>query len=187
MIVDAAGEEFAAVGYRAATLSSIGDRVGLTKAALYHYVDGKDELLGALFAEAARHIINRATAATPTDAPPLERLAAFVRAHVEVAVTTPTGSVLRENLDAILTTASTRAARQRHEQAVAEILTEAIARGDARPLSVGTTTKLVFGALNTVPRWYEADRGQSLEQVIDEAVEFVLRAVTRPSPERTTQ
>ena len=177
LILDAAAEEFAAVGYDAATLARIGDRVGLTKAALYHYVDGKQQLLAALFSDAADEIAERAATAVGPDATPTERLAAFARAHVEVAVTSAGGQVLKENLDALLTTDATRAARRRHEELLAVIVRDGIASGDFRPVSVPATTKLLFGALNTVPRWFDADRDDPLEAVLDEAVRFVLHAV----------
>ena len=65
-ILDAAATEFAEAGYQAATLDRIGDRVGLTKASLYHYVQGKEQLLAALLDRVTADIAVQAT--VPADA-----------------------------------------------------------------------------------------------------------------------
>lgn len=44
-VLDAAAELFRAEGYDAATMQQLADRLGLHKSSLYHYVDGKEDLL----------------------------------------------------------------------------------------------------------------------------------------------
>ena len=44
-VLDAAAELFRAEGYDAATMQQLADRLGLHKSSIYHYVDGKEELL----------------------------------------------------------------------------------------------------------------------------------------------
>jgi AcrR family transcriptional regulator len=44
-ILTAAGEEFLEKGYEAATMDSIAKRAGLSKGALYHHFEGKDDIL----------------------------------------------------------------------------------------------------------------------------------------------
>jgi len=45
-ILEAAGEQFRTYGYRKTSLEEIAAAAGVGKATLYHYVDGKDQLLG---------------------------------------------------------------------------------------------------------------------------------------------
>ncbi len=44
-IVDTAAHVFAELGFRKATLDDIASRLGISRATLYHYVEGKEELL----------------------------------------------------------------------------------------------------------------------------------------------
>ncbi len=44
-VLDAAADLFRAEGYDAATMQQLADRLGLHKSSLYHYVDGKEDLL----------------------------------------------------------------------------------------------------------------------------------------------
>jgi AcrR family transcriptional regulator len=50
-VLQAALEVFAEVGFERATLQEVADRAGVTKGALYHYFDSKDELFLALMRE----------------------------------------------------------------------------------------------------------------------------------------
>jgi AcrR family transcriptional regulator len=93
LLLEAAAREFAEVGYERATLDAIGDRVGLSKASVYYYVkDGKPRLLADLVQRVVGEIEARARELAPEGAGPADRLRAFVRAHVEVANTTPQGA-----------------------------------------------------------------------------------------------
>lgn len=51
-VLDAAAELFRSEGYDAATMQQLADRLGLHKSSLYHYVDGKDDLLEKLTSSA---------------------------------------------------------------------------------------------------------------------------------------
>jgi AcrR family transcriptional regulator len=50
-VLQAALEVFAEVGFERATLQDVADRAGVTKGALYHYFDSKDELFLGLMSE----------------------------------------------------------------------------------------------------------------------------------------
>lgn len=51
-VLDAAAELFRSEGYDAATMQQLADRLGLHKSSLYHYVDGKEDLLEKLTSSA---------------------------------------------------------------------------------------------------------------------------------------
>lgn len=177
-ILAAAAEEFARVGYDAATLDRIGDRVGLSKASLYHYVRNKEALLVDLLAEVTDRIAELAVVGEPATAS--DRLRAFVRAHVQVSALTREGKVLTENLDALMSrSASTELAeqRRRNERLVTDIIEDGIRNGEFRPVNPRPTVKLLFGALNGVPRWYDPGRSPSMEELLEDTVDLVLHAL----------
>ena len=180
-ILDAAATEFAEAGYQAATLDRIGDRVGLTKASLYHYVQGKEQLLAALLDRVTADIAVQAT--VPADADPQTRLRRFVRAHVRVATTAPEGMVLAENIAMLMArTAPDELAtiRQRHEDLLADIIRDGVADGAFRAMQVRPAVKLLFGALNSIPRWFDPTGPLDLDQLSDQVVDLLLSGLTRP-------
>lgn len=174
-ILDAAAAEFAERGYGGATLTRIGDRVGLSKPSVYHYVASKEALLADLLEQVTDRIAEAAV--VPASASATERLRAFVRAHVTVSTESPKAAVLGENLDVLMARAAdTRLAqvRARHEQRLADILAAGVATGEFDVVAVTPAVKLLFGALNSIPRWYDPGGRRSLEELCDQVVDMVL-------------
>jgi AcrR family transcriptional regulator len=164
-ILEAAAAEFAEHGYGGATLTRIGDRVGLSKQAL----------LADLLEQVTDRIAE--AAAVPTSATATERLRAFVRAHVTVSTESPKAAVLGENLDVLMARAATSRlaqVRDHHEQRLAEILTAGVTSGEFQVVAVTPAVKLLFGALNSIPRWYDPDGRRSLDELCDQVVDMVL-------------
>ena len=79
-ILDAAAAQLAESGLAATTLDRVGERVGLSKGALYYYVDSRDALMALLLDRLLAGIRTEADAAVAADAGPLTRLRAFCRA-----------------------------------------------------------------------------------------------------------
>jgi TetR/AcrR family transcriptional regulator, cholesterol catabolism regulator len=175
LILDAAAAEFAEVGYERATLERIGDRVGLSKASVYYYVqDGKPQLLVDLVARVVDEVEARVAAQTTDDTSPVARLHAFVTAHVEVANTTPEGRLLSENLDELMSSDSAAEPRHRYERLLTAIIDDGIAAGQFQDLPRRPVVKLILGALNPVRLWHDPAGAISLEDVIDIALSLLL-------------
>lgn len=79
-LIDAAGEVFAQHGFERATIKEITDRAGASVAAVNYHFSDKQEL----YDQVVQHIheqgcpVFRALSDTPADAPPADRLRAFV-------------------------------------------------------------------------------------------------------------
>lgn len=89
--VEAATHLFAAQGYAAVTMRSLGAALGVSAMAIYRYIANKDELFVLVRAEAFRRFADTlvvALAAAPPD-DPVERLFALKRAYVAFAVAQP--------------------------------------------------------------------------------------------------
>ncbi len=176
-ILNAAAEEFASAGFERATLGGIGERVGLSKASLYYYVDGKEDLLVELLDRVTRLIEQKALERTPKAGGPRERLRAFVSAHMEVAAGTLEGRLLAENLDTILTEEAAAKVRRRHELTVTAILADGVEAGVFAGLPTRAATKLIFGALNSVPRWFDPDGPMDLAELADMTGNLLLNGI----------
>lgn len=185
-ILDAAARSFAAEGYERVTLEEIGAEVGLSATSLYHYVDGKEDILAQLLGEAVDAIGRQVEEGRTRSDDPRGEFCRFVRAHLCVAATTPAGRVLTEHQDMLLRdTASDglREARRRHAEHLEAVIGEGIDRGVFRPANAKTVVRLVLGALNGVARWYSlaAERGDSaVDAVADELVELLLAGIGSP-------
>ncbi|MEX1092013.1 MAG: TetR/AcrR family transcriptional regulator [Acidimicrobiia bacterium] len=178
-ILEVAADEFSAVGYARATLEGIGARVGLSKAGLYYYVDGKEDLFAQLLERAVEEVSERAGRVTGPESSPVERLRAFVAAHIEVAVTTSAGRLLAERVDLASATGRVREVWEGHRAALVRILEGGIASGELRPVSSHVTAALLFGSLNSIPRWFDPKGGASLGELVDQTVGLILSGIRK--------
>ncbi len=179
-ILEAAAAEFAETGYQRATLDRIGGRVGLTKASLYYYVAGKEQLLAQLLEQLVADIERRAAELAGPDASPAARLHAFATAHLVTGATRPAGKILAENLTALMASPAAADLLRRHEASVAAIIQDGIATGCFRPVPVAPMVKLLLGALNAVPRWFDPDGQLPLKDLTSLAVDTFLSGIMRP-------
>ncbi len=180
-ILTAAAEEFASAGFERATLGGIGERVGLSKASLYYYVDGKEDLLVQLLDRVTRLIEEKALERTREGGEPRERFRAFVSAHMEIAAGTLEGRLLAENLDTILTEEAAAKVRRRHELTVTAILADGVEAGVFTDVPTRAATKLIFGALNSVPRWFDPDGPMDLAELADMTTSMVFHGLQERS------
>lgn len=176
-ILEVAADEFSAQGYERATSDRIGARIGLSKAALYYYVDGKEDLFGQLLERAVAEVSERAGGMSGPEASAVERLRAFVTAHIEVAATTSAGRLLAERVDLAAATGGVREVWEGHRAVLVRILEERIASGEFRPASPHVTAALMFGSLNSIPRWFDPEGEVSLGELVDQTVDLILSGI----------
>lgn len=176
-ILEVAADEFSAVGYQRATLEGIGARIGLSKAALYYYVDGKEDLFAQLLERAVAEVAERAGRMAGPEASVTERLRAFVTAHIEVAATTSAGRLLAESVDLAAATGHVRDVWEGHRAVLVGILEEGIASGELRPLPSHVAAALLFGSLNSIPRWFDPEGELVLDELTDQAVDLILSGI----------
>lgn len=175
-IVEAAAQVFAEVGIAAATLDQIGDRLGLSKASLYYYIEGKDQLITAVLKVVLDDGNARAAKLIDPASGPLEQLKMRAQAHVESAMLTPAGRVIISNLDIVVSVKAAAILMRRHERPAQVLFQQARDQGLIRDINVTTAVKLLYGALNNIPRWYRPKHG-SLEDVLDQTWNIFTRGI----------
>lgn len=167
-----AARTFTERGYDGTSMEDLAKRLGITKSAIYHHVDGKEELLR-LATDRALDGLSTATAeASALNAPAIERLEHVVRRSVEVLVDElPFVTLLlrvRGN-----TPVERRAIARRREldHAIAALVAEAERDGDIRPdVDPAITSRLLFGMVNSVVEWYRPARGGASGKELADAV-----------------
>jgi len=180
-ILDAAAEVFAEMGYEHATLEAIGEAVGLSKASLYYYTAGKEELLASLIEAVIRQIEQSVEAELTADSSASDRLRALVRAHLRAVCLSAAGRVLAHHLASVPSSDKSRGARRRYERRWEKALEQGVAEGAFRQINVPVVVRLVLGAINSASYWQSAVKSGDFEQIAEEAFAVLLDGIRRRS------
>ncbi|NEK84952.1 TetR/AcrR family transcriptional regulator [Blastococcus saxobsidens] len=164
-----AAELFIERGYEAASMEELAGRLGVTKAAIYHHVAGKGELLRLALERAMDGLFAVTAEPGATTGRAIGRLEHVVRGSVRVlAAELPAVTLLlrvRGNTDV------ERAALQRRrdfDRLVAGLVREAVAQGDVRAdVDPAVVARLLFGAVNSLTEWYRPGGVLSPEELAD--------------------
>lgn len=174
LIIAAAEAELRESGLSGITLTAVGDRVGLSKGALYYYVDSRDSLLALVLGDALGAIRAEASAEAGTDAAPLDQLRAFARAHVRCSVTRPAGPLIASSVSELSAHEPTAELLREHTRTLSAIVKCGIESGDLRDLHPVVATSAFFGTLNSLSRTYDPNGALELDEIIDVALDLLL-------------
>jgi len=171
-LLAAAAELFGERGYEAASMEELAGRLGVTKAAIYHHVPSKVELLRRTVDRALDGLFAVTGETGATSGRAVDRLEHVVRGSVRVlAAELPAVTLLlrlRGNSDV------ERAALQRRrdfDRLVADLVLAAVAEGDVRPdVDPGIAARLLFGTVNSLTEWYRPGGELSPDELADAVV-----------------
>jgi AcrR family transcriptional regulator len=180
-IIAAAVTLFAEQGFDATAVQQIVDRAEVTKGALYHYFDSKDDLLFEIYHSligVQNADLDAITARGLGAADTLrEILVAVVRTTVDRVAEAAVFFREAHKLDADRA-ASYRADRRRYHEGVLAVVERGQADGEFNPdLPADTAVQVAMGVVNQLPVWYRPDGPKSAEQLGAEIAEFVLAAL----------
>lgn len=156
-VVATAAKLFAERGYDGTSMSELTAATGLAAGGLYHYIEGKDDLLIAICDELLEPLLERAREIVAAEAPPVSQLRELVEAWVAHVV---------EHRHHMLVFTQERQAierqpRWRHvraqRKAFEKILDEILARGEAGGSMTFADRHLsllaLLGMVNYTPQW----------------------------------
>ena len=174
---------FAEQGYANTSFQDIADSMGISRPALYHYVNNKEELL----AELVRDVLERVVqilerAAARTDLDEEQRLESALREIVANNARNTTRFRLLDRSEPDLPADIAemhRAARRRVLSLLTQLVTDAQEAGRLRPLPARTVALGMLGAANWVAWWYRHDVDGDAGSVADVLVEMMMRGVRR--------
>lgn len=163
-------------GYDATSVADLAARLGLTKSALYHHFDSKEQLLSLALDEALsglEGVLDEPEARSGTAA---ERLGAVLRGAVRVLVDhLPSVTLLlrvRGNSDVERAALERRRAFDHRVTAlVAEAQREGLVRDD---IDGPVATRLIFGMVNSIVEWYRPGGSVDRERLAHDVVTVVL-------------
>lgn len=156
-VVASAAKLFAERGYDATSMSELTAATGLAAGGLYHYIEGKDDLLIAICDELLEPLLEQAREIVAAEAPPVSQLRELVVAWVaHVVAHRHHMLVFTQERQAI-----ERQKRWRHvrsqRKAFEKILDEVLARGEADGSMTFADRRLsllaLLGMVNYTPQW----------------------------------
>lgn len=156
-VIGTAAKLFAERGYDGTSIGDLTDATGLAAGGLYHYIEGKDELLIAICDELLEPLLGRAREIVAAEAPPVEQLRELLAAWVDHVVTHRHHMlVFTQERQAIERQARWRRVRSQR-QAFEQILDEVLARGEADGSMTFADRRLsllaLLGMVNYTPQW----------------------------------
>lgn len=163
-------------GYDATSVADVAARLGLTKSALYHHFDSKEQLLALALDEALGGLEGVLELPAARSGSASERLAAVLHGAVEVLVDRlPYVTLLlrvRGNSEVERAALERRRAFDHRVTAlVEEAQREGLVRDD---LDGAVATRLVFGMVNSIVEWYRPGGPVDAERLAHDVVAVAL-------------
>ena len=184
-ILDAAAIVFSEMGYKAASMQAIAERVGIRPPSIYSHFQSKKQILYTVVEEATTNLLSTCEKSVKQSPPsPGEQLIAFVKAHVYVELDRlEVMSVMDNNL---FRGASINHALDKRQEKILvniqrnimELLRRILEDGqkagvmDFKDLDV--TTFAILGIIEHIPYWYRPDGRLSADELVQEVAELTL-------------
>lgn len=174
-LTDVALAVFAQRGFDGASMDDVARAAGITKAAIYHHVSGKEALLDRGLRRALEALFAVLEEPGATKGRPIERLRYIVRRVAELAVAVlPELTVLVRVRGNSETERNAIERRRTFDRRVAAIVREAQAAGEFdSSLDAAVVARLMFGMCNSLVEWYRP-KGRFTAADISGAVERVI-------------
>lgn len=171
-IVLVAATTFTERGYDGTSMEDVARKLGVTKAAIYHHVSGKDELLRRATSRALDGLGAVVASAAEQPGRAIERLEFVVRSSVELLIDElPFVTLLLRVRGNTLVERQAIARRREIDHALTELVNQAVTDGDVRPdLDPALISRLLFGLVNSLVEWYRPTRGGASRAQLADAV-----------------
>ncbi len=171
-LTDIAVEVFRDRGYDAASMEHLAKAAGLSKAAFYHHIGGKEDLLSRGFDRALSALFAMLDEPLAVDGPALDRLRHIIRRVVELE-----HELLAEVTVLLRTRGNSpteRAAldrRRKFDRRVADVIALGQAEGSIRPeIDPHLAARLVIGTATSVVEWYKPGGRLGARQLADHII-----------------
>ncbi len=196
-ILDAAADIFYRKGYADTSVQDVADAVGILKGSLYYYIDSKEDLLFQMLLEVHEDAKGIVTETAALDLPPLDRLRAYIKRHVEYNARNLAKIAVYYHDFMLLTPERRREIadqRRYYETFVISLITEAQEHGDVEPsVNPQLLAYAIFGTVNWLYTWYRAGRSVAPEYLGDLYAEMLVGGITAkglpstPAPVKPTR
>jgi AcrR family transcriptional regulator len=170
-------------GYDATSINDIANALGMTKAGLYHYINGKKELLFDIMNFGLDELDEEVVTPAGSVTDPSAKLRFIIDSHARL-VTRGQGAItiLVDEITA-LTPAQNRIITRRKREyfdRLRNVLDELKAEGKLQDVDTTAATFSLLGMINWLSRWFRQDGTLTQEQVAEQIVKIALNGLLRP-------
>ena len=183
-ILRAAARLFRDRGFADTGMRDIAAASDISAANLYHYFNGKDELLFYCQDRALDRMLDAAASTRRTTASTADRLRAILVTHIRTLLDDIEGATAHLHTESL--PPARRAVlvrkRDRYEQALRRIIADGVRSGELVDLDPAIVTRAMLGAMNWTVTWFRPEGAQSAEMVGDVIARFLVRGVATRTP-----
>lgn len=183
-ILDEAAELFARDGYDGASLGSVADAVGVTKAAIYHYFPNKKVIYEAIIVRTLEGLLQFVSDRVEGVHGAEECLTQFMTAHAEYFERNYHGFATMlvgySGMEDITLIAEAQILRNSYEALLRNILIAGMANGYFRQVDVHVTSRAVLSMLNWMVRWFKPGHGRPAAEFALEYSSLLLWGIREP-------
>jgi AcrR family transcriptional regulator len=187
-ILEVSARLFAERSYDGTTLQDIADAIGVTRGALYYYMDSKEDLLATLVAEtsvATAELLNGLRARDELG--PTETLRAFAYTLVQQRAAAGDRFKMLERTESSMppnVAAEHLRARRAVLAALVEVVEEGVTSGELRPLDARVAAFSVLGICNWVAWWFKPGTAHPPGPVAEQIADSVVAMLAAPEDRR---
>ncbi len=178
-IIQTAADLFQKKGYRSTTLDDVARELNISKAALYHYVSSKDELLSIIYTHTIKNIFMPGTTEIlAMNLPPNEKLKLFIRNHIKNIIIESLAmfSVFFSEENQLSGKEYQKILREKkkYNHILEEILKEGMSKGIFNKGDVKLQSYAILGMCNWIYKWYKVDQKMyTSDQIADHFIDLL--------------
>jgi TetR/AcrR family transcriptional regulator, cholesterol catabolism regulator len=177
-VVGTAAKLFAERGYDTTSMSELTAATGLAAGGLYHYIEGKDDLLIAICDELLEPLLEQAREIVAAEAPPVEQLHALVTAWVAHVVAHRHHMLVftqeRQAIERQVRWRRVRSQRKAFEKILDDVLASGEADGSMPFADRRLSLLALLGMVNYTPQWVRPNGRLSAAEIADGYCAIVL-------------
>ena len=180
-VLDIATAAFNEFGYEATSMGTLAERLGTSKSAIYYHVTSKEDLLRLALDRALGELEQVLEQEGATTGAADSRLRFVLRGAVRVLVADlPYVTLLLRLRGNSEVERSALERRRQFDHSVAGLVDEARAEGTLRAdVDARTTTRLLFGMINSIVEWYKPGGPITPDQLADDVITVAFDGIAR--------
>jgi AcrR family transcriptional regulator len=169
-------------GYAGTSMNDIAEAAGLTKAGIYHYIRGKEELLFDIMTYAMDNLDQRVVAPAQEIADAEQRLRKIVEGHT-TSLLEGVGAITIVLEETPALTAAHRRLIKGRKRAYFEFIRQTLeqleSEGKLRSVNPTIAAFSLLGMILWISRWYRREGKLSVEQVLADYLEIAINGVLK--------
>jgi TetR/AcrR family transcriptional regulator len=179
ILFETAARMFNSYGFHGTSMSQLTQELGLSKGALYYYVEDKSDLLYKLHIKSAEATRNAYEAGVAEGRNGYERVRSIIRHYIAAVTASPTETFILLEKD-VLNPEQTEDIVQRRKQLELDLrsqITKGIDDGSIVPCDPKLATFMLVGAMAWVSKWFEPGRDWTPDQIAHAMADMLMRAI----------